>query len=264
MNILRYASDTNSPLQSNQRHQFAQSHALSLYRSRAIYSFIPKNACSTLRYSLAIHNGCLERGGDINWIHANNGTFRTDLAAAITAEYTFVVLRCPLRRLASVFLDKFVGKDGPAWLFYEMTGRAVSLDDVTFRYFVESLSSNNVLGGEIHWKPQVDFLLYKEYTDVFSVERFSEAVNILNEKLNFEVHDARPLTRHGLDQYTSITEGTWADVPIKELYQLKVNGQIPAPECMYSARLYKSVCSIYSQDVELYKKWCNSDCMLKV
>ncbi|UZJ45329.1 sulfotransferase family protein [Marinimicrobium sp. C6131] len=242
----------------------SKSHALSLYKKAAVYSFIPKNACSTLRYSVAIENECLPPGGDINWIHANNATFSVTLQEALLAKYRFVVLRCPFRRLASVFLDKIVNKEAPtAWTYYSLIGRERSLDDVTFEYFINSLLSLKLLKHEIHWRPQVDFLLYEEYSDVFCVERFSSAIQTLKEKIDFDVFDARELTKHGSDRYSLIEEGLWHDVPVKELYSLKMAGRLPSVEGMYPRHIYSAVLNGYKNDVELYSSWCNSKLLLK-
>jgi hypothetical protein len=105
---LRYPKSSNVALARNAAHQFASRHALSIYGARAIYSFIPKNGCSTLRYTVARANGCIDGPSDINWIHSNNLSFSATLRELLTAQYTFVVLRCPYSRLASVFLDKIV------------------------------------------------------------------------------------------------------------------------------------------------------------
>ena len=73
--LLRYASADIWALSQNAAHQGAARYALSLYALDAVYSFIPKNACSTLRYSLALANGVLSGPEQFNWIHTNNPTF---------------------------------------------------------------------------------------------------------------------------------------------------------------------------------------------
>jgi hypothetical protein len=60
-------------------------------------------------------NGCINGIGQGHWIHQNNNTFTPTLADAFAASYTFVILCCPFRRLASVFLDKLVAKEPTAW-----------------------------------------------------------------------------------------------------------------------------------------------------
>ena len=48
----RYSNISHQALKNNIKHQFAMSHALAIFESNAVYSFIPKVACSTMRYSI--------------------------------------------------------------------------------------------------------------------------------------------------------------------------------------------------------------------
>ena len=263
--MFRHVEGSDVNLSANQPFSFSKAHALALYRSNSVYTFIPKNACSTLRYSLALANGVISSERDINWIHSNNTTFSVSLREAILADYKFVVLRCPFRRLASVYLDKIVGKEAPtAWTLYTQVGRQVSLDDMTFEYFVNSLLKKSAMKKDIHWRPQVDFLLYKEYSDVFCVEEFSIAEKTLKEKINFDVHDARMLTKHGSDQFSTLSEGRWHDVPVKQLYSLKMRGLLPDVKAMYTPELYGVVDKAYKSDIELYCNWCSRDSLLRL
>ena len=95
----------------NDLYTFSSSYTLSIYPIDAICTFIPKNACTTLRYSIAVANGFLKDINDIAWIHSNNSTFISTQREVALAKYTFVVLRCPFRRVASAFLEKFVGRE---------------------------------------------------------------------------------------------------------------------------------------------------------
>ena len=94
----------------NKMHAFSSSHTLSIYPIGAVYTFIPKNACSSLRYSIAVANGFLDGVEDVKWIHKNNQTFVSTQREVCIANYTFVVLRCPFTRIASGFLNKLVDK----------------------------------------------------------------------------------------------------------------------------------------------------------
>jgi hypothetical protein len=96
--LLRYTRGNLQVLAQNAAHQFASQHALSFYAADAVYSFIPKNACSTMRYTLALANGAISGPRHFNWIHTNNLTFRASLAELAKAKYTFVILRDPYRR----------------------------------------------------------------------------------------------------------------------------------------------------------------------
>lgn len=116
--LLRYARGEEVALSQNGAHGFAAQHALVHYTSGAVYSFIPKNACSTMRYSMAIANNCISGPEDWTWIHKNNGTFVATLPELVRAPYSFVILRCPHARLASVFLDKIVDRTPELWQLY--------------------------------------------------------------------------------------------------------------------------------------------------
>jgi hypothetical protein len=85
-NSFRLSSASYLPLNQNSKHMFAMRHSLIVYAPNALYSFIPKNGCSTLRLSV-------DSVDDFNWIHSNNATFQSSLSEATLANYTFVVLR---------------------------------------------------------------------------------------------------------------------------------------------------------------------------
>ncbi|MFI3188135.1 hypothetical protein BCS42_11425 [Crenothrix sp. D3] len=243
--IFRYASNSCQPLSQNEQHSFAMDHALRLYTANAIYSFIPKNACSTMRLSLALANGCIRDKKDFNWIHANNATFRTDLASVQLAAYTFVILRCPYARLVSVYLSNIVKKYGQ----YSVTSHPTSFD-----YFVRELQNNDFRYSDIHWRPQVDFLLYDQYDDYFSLEEFSHAAKYLRGKINLSIVDARNLTKHGMDRFTLMGEsGEYAYHSAFSIMQLQYAGQCPSPLALYTDELIAIVKDCYRADIELYK-----------
>jgi hypothetical protein len=91
-----YANSNTGPLAQNGRHAFALTQSMSIFKSATCCTWIPKNACSTLRFSVAKANGCVSDLSDVNWIHTNNSTFNATTQTTFMADYTFVVLRCPL------------------------------------------------------------------------------------------------------------------------------------------------------------------------
>ncbi|HLY57366.1 MAG TPA: sulfotransferase family 2 domain-containing protein [Stellaceae bacterium] len=252
--LLKYARSSYGNLRSNPQHQFAASHALKAYRSNAIYTFIPKVACSTLRFSLAVSNGCIGGAADFQWIHSNNDAFRASLEDLACARYAFVVLRDPFSRLASCFLDKIVGKNLPAWEFVRaMHLRDQDLDGVTFEAFVEGIRNGPVLNADHHWRPQSDFLVYETYDDYFALERFEDAVPTIEEKTGMTVRDARAQTGHGLGNYQILpADIDFAAVPASEIARLKHNGQCPHPRSLYTERLVELVRARYVGDFRVY------------
>lgn len=258
--LLRYARKDMAALAQNASHKLAANHALVHYASGAVYSFIPKNACSTLRYSLAMANHCIAGPEDWVWIHANNGTFASTLPDLVRAPFSFVVLRCPHARLASVFLDKIVDKSPELWPLHRATREGFVPDDLTFRSFVGLISNDQVLLiSNIHWRPQVDFLVYETYSQVFALEKFSAALPILRDEIGLQVQDARSLTSHGTDRMSLVETGDFADMPLHELAAMKREGRLPSHARLYDAALQKTVSDLYAEDLALYAAWLDPD-----
>lgn len=250
--LLRHARHEMVRLEQNKAHGFAAGHALVHYASGAIYSFIPKNGCSTLRYSFARANNCIAGPEDWMWIHPNNGTFTAQLRDLVTAPFSFVILRCPHARLASVFLDKIVDKTPELWQLYRLTRDGIDLDTLTFRQFVALLTDSDIFKANIHWRPQADFLVYDVYSCVFALEDFGVAQETLRDRVGLEVHDARALTEHGTDRATLIREGCFADTPLTDLVALKRSGKLPAHAQLYDEALAQEVAGLYAEDMALY------------
>jgi hypothetical protein len=234
---------------------FAANHALEIYAANAVYSFIPKNACSTMRYSIALANQCIAREVEIGWIHANNATFQASLKALITADYTFVILRCPFSRLASCFLDKIVDSTPIGRIYERATGRG-SLE-VTFETFVKDLEVKAHLIRNEHWRPQVDFLVYKEYDDYFCVEDFLSAQTVIVKRIGLRIHDARHLTGHGSDRCDKVGgPGEFARASIPEIRELKLSGKLPTMRALFSERAAQIVARLFADDIALYTERC--------
>jgi hypothetical protein len=251
--LLRFTQSDDRKLRFNDRHKFAASHALNIYASEAIYSFIPKNACSTMRLSLAIANGCIADLSRIEWIHENNDTFRARLADLARARYTFVILRDPFARLASCFLDKIVAQKRPAQRLRELIGPELNLDAITFAGFVKCLGCPDVLAANIHWRPQSDFLVYDRYDDYFAVENFVAVAPVILNRAGIQVVDARPLTAHGLDRHRLLpSDSDHSTTSVADIAQLKQGGECPHPRSLYTPSLTETVARLFADDLQLY------------
>ncbi|MDD4907417.1 MAG: sulfotransferase family 2 domain-containing protein [Methylobacter tundripaludum] len=249
---LNYSATSYSHLSRNPAHQVAAEHALRIYKSNAIYSFIPKNACTTLRVSLALANGCIADKSDFNWIHHNNDAFKADLPSLALADYTFVILRCPYARLASAYLDKMVEITPDTWSLYDALQRKIELDALTFRVFIKAITRPPLLHTNIHWRPQTDFLVYKEYDDYFNLENFAAAISVIENKTNMAIVDARNLTKHGIDRYTFLNDAHYADTPPDDIKALKKAGAIPNPALLYDDEIISRVKKNFKEDIALY------------
>lgn len=257
--IFRYSHQNYCTLRVNKQHSFAQQFSLNVYPSDAIYTFIPKNACSTLRTSLAIANGCIKDSSDFNWIHQNNNTFSASLSELAKAKYTFVILRCPFARLLSVYLDKIVNRNNPAWGYVDLHKRKIDIEDITFEFFVKSMSKDAVRNSDIHWMPQTNFMVYEDYDDYFALEDFATATKVLKDKIGLELVDARPLTQHGSDGYRKLSKRKPYTRSPLELLEYKSQGFLPSIKTMYSDELVACVKKAYRADIALYKKKIGAD-----
>ena len=255
--ILRFARRSHAPLQDNESHAFAARHSLSIYRSQSIYTFIPKNGCTTLRYSLALENGCIRGAEDFEWIHRNNWSFSAALAELLTARSTFVVLRCPYARLASFYLDKVVRGVPPATSLLPLLPllpALVGLEALTFRQLAAATVDPAFRKSNNHVRDQIDFLVYEDYDAYFCLERFAEASVEIKRMTGLEVVDARLLSGHGLDKLSLDQSRCYADVPAGEIAAMKASGRAPDPAALFDAAVRDMVDLAYGEDVAFYER----------
>jgi len=255
--LLRYARGVIDPLGKNAKHTFAASHALVDYTTGAVFTFIPKNACTTLRYSLALQNGVIAGPEDFTWIHANNGTFSAGLAELVRAPVSLVILRCPFQRLASAFLDKFVNYDRDAWDFRRRMGDAFELPDLTFRDFAMAVvATPKMLRANIHWRPQVDFLVYEDYTHWIGLSDLSSRIDLIAAETGLRLHDTRDLMRHDLRRIAECKQKRPRPTPLRDLHALMLEGRAPSHASVYDAALVSAVAEAYSADIALVAEKC--------
>ena len=132
-------------------------------------------------------------------------------------------------------------------------GTRMDIGDLTFRSFCLSLGSPQMLSANIHWAPQVNFLVYDTYDDYFCLERFGDAIVPLREKAGLEIIDARSATRHGIDQLRRLdSPEMYGDAAITKLRALRASGKTPDPQALYDADLVGFVGETYAEDIALY------------
>lgn len=256
--LLRYGAAVHaSILRSNPQHNFAHTHALQVYDSGAIYSMIPKNGCTTMRLSIALANGAISGRSEWEWIHQNNDSFRPNFKDLALASYRFAILRCPYGRLVSCFLDKIVKRTPDAQKFLTASQIGGGLDTLTFRQFCEEMAKPAVRASNMHWRPQLDFLVYANYDSYFCFENFSAIGPALKARIGLDLIDARPMARHDSSHYKTINSSApFADVELSHLEAMLLNGFYPAPEKFYGDGLMQTVYSAYQADFALYEREC--------
>ena len=231
--------------------KFALDHTLLFWNENISYTYIPKNACSSLRLTIAIANGLISSKNEHKFIHLNNDTFVPSLKDAFTSTSSFVVLRDPVERVQSVFIDKFLSKENAAMIFCQH--QKILIDDLTFKEFCTRLCTDiNCLYLNPHWIPQNKFLLFKKesYTKIFNFNQLTDLNDWLKE-LNVKFEDARPLTQHGTDTFERKAISGAHNKTIKELAELKKQGIIPAKKDMIDEEIIRLIKNAYSDDYTL-------------
>ncbi|MCB4393859.1 sulfotransferase family protein [Synechococcus sp. HB1133] len=244
-------------LSENIDHEFARKHTLVHLKSNSICTWIPKNGCSTLRYSIAVANGAISSVDDIDWIHKNNTSFSGSNKELLGAEYAFVVLRNPFKRLLSFYCDKLcnVGKNEYD-TSYETAKKALCTDaTTTFSDFVENLWENpNLMNKNKHIKQQCDYLIYKRYNDYLALEDFSKTASIIHEKTGLKLQDIRSVNSIYTSYNCTSTEELDYNTPAEIIGQAMNQQKKPMAEKMYSPELIKKVGTLYLSDIMLYQQ----------
>lgn len=250
--LLRHVPGTIEGLPQNSAHGFAARHALVHYASGAVFTFIPKNACTSLRTSLAYANGCIADVKEWAWVHNNNATFSASLADLACAPATAVILRCPFRRLASTFIDKIVSRERELWTLRRLTRDAFDPNLLTFRDFVHWIGQKGMLRADIHWRPQAEFLVYQRYDAVFTMERMDAFAGFFTQHTGCPFLDTRPYSGHVTADSLPLEGQGHADTPLSELTLQKSKGYLPRPADLFDAALIAKVRRLYAEDFRLY------------
>ena len=261
LSLLR-TKGTLSNLKGNQNHDFAIKHTLVHYKSNSVGTWIPKNGCSNLRYSVSKENGAISNIEEIEWIHRNNDCFNASTKEALQADYTFTILRNPFKRLLSFFLDKLchLQQDQSEGSYKHAQEVFHFASENSFSDFINYIWEDpNSIYNDEHTRPQCDFLLYQKYDDYFALEDIKDANQKIYEKTGLQIDDVRDknsiFTSKGCEYSQDITNMTQAN-KIKDLLE---TNKIPVIENMYTNDMIKKVATLYLQDILLYCNEIQSD-----
>ena len=263
INEIRFSNLWGGPLSENPQHKFASQHALNIYKSNSIYTFIPKCACSTMRLSIALSNGLISDINKYNWIHSNNETFSANLRELITANFTFVILRNPFFRIASTFLDKIINSTLDTARVKKTLldmHTNITADELTFKKFIQLVNSKNTLRLDPHWRPQVDFLVYKKYDHYIQFEKFNEEKKVIEEKSDIKIIDARKITLHGNDIYKKINNRNFSNITPSEINKLRSEGFTPSLNSLYDEESKKIISDTFKDDIIVYENCFKEKC----
>ena len=244
-----------SSIEKNENHLFAKRHTLLHLKSNSVCTWIPKVGCTNMRYSIPLSNGAISTPADIEWVHNNNDSFAASNKELLNADYTFVILRNPFKRLISFYLDKLCHDDpNESDKSYSVAKqRFHATDSTSFSDFIETLWEDaELINSDIHVRRQTDFLIYNKYDDYFCLENYKPAVERIFEMTGLQIIDTRGM---GSGKTThKHTESSEIDYTTKssEISKLLKIGKKPIPKNMYSDELCKKVGVLFQADIMLY------------
>ena len=238
----------------SERLGFALRHLYVYPRLRLAYTYIPKNACSSLKRTFGRAQGWLT--ADSPSAHEmRRAWWLSGLARYPRAEERIVVVRDPFDRVLSAYLNKFlrakdsVAEQAVAAGLGESIGPGATRDDVTFADFVGYLSRTPSRRLDEHWRPQHDFLL-GSYTRILRFEHLGEDTAFLAAR-GLVVDEARG---HSTSKVQSDVGPGWGTRTAGELGDLRRRrGVLPSRENMYDDGLRAMINERFAEDVELFE-----------
>lgn len=231
--------------------------------SNAVVTWIPKNACSSLRHSVAVENGVIRREDQYGEIESMPYPFSPIYPQLAGASHSFVFLRCPYRRLISSFLDKV--------LKHELVAKEVSAHycngkppgEISFHDFVAGIFRKRGAYLNIHWIPQTHFLIYERYDHYYSLENMKDAVEHLESWIDFQFIDVSTQKRHDLKR---LERDQSPDNYLRSVAYLKEQKEryqrAPSYESMLNSEIIEWIDKAYEQDLDLYRGVCDESNLL--
>lgn len=250
---------------------------LVLQGPKLMYCPIPKNACSTLKRLFVRLSDLREKEAVLQPANIHSYLIRNKTGLTLKdyprdeAEqmlrsrdyFRIVVLRNPYERLVSGYLHKFVIvpsrhptypphaiiKEVIDWV-YRRNDRPVDYQrSITFRHFVDYLSSNDDKHIDAHWKPQVNYLSDVSFHHYGCVERLDDLRHVLCERLGSDV----------MLETTNVVPkavGLVTNVPCPDLLpgELVALGGLPKSYQLLDSSLRPTVRQRYKYDFDLYER----------
>ncbi|WP_082897152.1 sulfotransferase family 2 domain-containing protein [Thalassotalea crassostreae] len=174
--------------------------------------------------------------------------------------YKILVVREPYSRLVSAFVDKFCTEEiKQKWVQHVI--KSVRQEDgceqpsITFRQFVDYLSTVEVSQLNRHWRPQSHTVQGIDLDIVIDLKYLAQGLKYLESKFNFDssIDNTQRRQHH---QYVNVDESTdWSDTKNIDIMQYKnKNGYFPDKELFYDDEIRKKVKLFYAEDFKLCEK----------
>lgn len=232
-----------------------QRHQIHLPRTRTVLTWIPKNGCTMLKYSVLVQSGRQwDPDGPVSFVAYVHGTTLEPATAEqiAGAERRVVVLRDPHQRLASAFFNKIVERKPALWRLHATFN--IDWPRLTFRRFVELLGTGETaMHLDQHWAPQWRCLIpgvgYDRMFDLRTLRPDSLAAHGL------QLVDSSALAQHGQERYRQVEDRCYADDSIDDLLAMRLRDRrSPTHAALYDDRLRSQVASLYAGDLALHAR----------
>jgi len=229
---------------------------------RIVYNYIPKNACSTVKGTLAFAND-----GSVfeKTPHELDAKYRQEPMSMDASWKRLLILRDPLERLISAYLDKIVRPLEPDKaalvdrIFKNEYGRErVGAESITLSQFWRWVREQRSDDLDPHWRHQTAMLAFDQYDYVLRVERLLSDWNAFG--LSETVAELRLFLEHATSSMSDFRRNLY-HIGGHFIYGFRItSGFYPPKECFAVPKLQQEVRQYYAADYELLNEiaQCNS------
>ena len=216
------------------------------------YCYIRKNACSAFKRLIVstspFKNQIPDFPGTMRFLSKFHGT---SIPGINSADHSILVVRDPIDRLVSAYLNKFVQKAGHEDVassyqrLCQQDPDQASFQDVVFRYL-----DNPMELVDSHFWAQSSYLAPTAYTDCIQISSLETHMRKIMGKEVSEEYFKKPINSSREFQELEIDDASkLTAAKLREIYL--VSSQLPAPNCLVTPRLRQRISKIYAEDFRL-------------
>jgi hypothetical protein len=226
------------------------------------YTYIPKNACSTLKGTLASTD---ERYDPSQSIGLQERLFRNyPLSAHIQAK-KIIAFRDPFKRIVSAYLNKILNptpapfvldvcisvfKDQRHLADAKITEEILTGARPTFLEFVRYLSCRSDEEINEHWRSQLSFCVFTDYNEIFLVDNLTD----LWEKSSLShIQLSQDYTKQATSYKKKVVRQFVNDEITRQIHNIELNRLLPAG---HDSEIFPHY-SLFFQDEETKKLFCD-------
>lgn len=181
-----------------------------------------------------------------------------------TASYTAIILRCPYRRIASAFLDKFGTNQPNAYFFMNHLGIGQdAIESFSFIDFVRALQFEDNLYFDPHWVPQISYLVYHKYDEYLDLADSKTITTAFAKNCGFVFEDTRNITKNGINHLNQVGGfSDHANTPWISINKMRHENAVPAYSSLFNDEALEIFTLLYAQDIDLFEDKFGSDKLL--